>query len=403
MEFSSGCHSARIVAGLLASGLLAFSQIAPVTRESEDRIEEINRQVSVEGNAAVMNSLLQERARLLTTLMEQNPRAAVESALPGELRQALASRVPDAGALLEEKGEWTGPLVTSIADDFAHHRSWESRVIRIQGHSVSLYTDSPPTAGCSPSATVRGIRLGQRIAAASVEVTEDANSPCSTTGEQKTAVLLLNYPSTPLTSGYTPSYVKNVFFGPAPSVSDYWRDASYGSTFASGDVFGPFTLDADYTCAQTDQILQAAIQAADSTVDFTNLSAHLFDFARGCFPVLFVGRAGATRMFRPAVAQQRELQRIGGVDRIRQYWAECLRRARRPDVDGHPRRRSSLRTSARQFHRLRYSSSRSDRHGWSSRRIRRSLLRHGFGPRAFRGAAQEYAGLAERGHRLAGR
>lgn len=82
MEFFSGSHSARIVAGLLATGLLAFSQIAPVTRDSEDRIEEINRQVSVEGNAAAMNSLLQERARLLTTLMEQNPRAAVESALP---------------------------------------------------------------------------------------------------------------------------------------------------------------------------------------------------------------------------------------------------------------------------------------------------------------------------------
>ena len=269
MEFSSGCHSAQILAGLLASSLLAFSQIAPVARVSEDRIRDINQQIPVEGNAAAMSGLLKQRASLLTRLMEQNPHAAVELALPDELRQDLARRVPNAGTLLEEKGEWTGPLVTSIADDFAHHRSWESRVIRIQGHSVSLYSDSPPAAGCSPSATVRGIRLGQRIAAASVEVTEDASSPCTTTGEQKTAVLLLNYPSTPLTSGYTPSYVRNVFFGPAPSVSDYWRDASYGSTFASGDVFGPFTLDTDYTCAQTDEILQAAIQSADSTVDFT--------------------------------------------------------------------------------------------------------------------------------------
>ena len=82
-------------------------------------------------------------------------------------------------------------------------------------------------------------------------------------------MLLLNYPSTPLTPGYTQSYVNNVFFGPAPSVCDYWREVSYGSTFASGDVFGPFTLDADYTCAQPNEILQAAIQAADSTVDFT--------------------------------------------------------------------------------------------------------------------------------------
>lgn len=269
MVLSSGCHSARILAGLLASSFLAFSQVAVPAQTGDNRILEINRQVREQSNAAVRNALLRERASLLTKLMEQNPRAAVESALPDDLRRTLANQVPGAEALLEEKGEWTGPLVTTIADDFSHHRSWESRVIRIQGHSVSLYSDSPSTVGCSPSATVQGIRLGQRIAAASVEVTADASSPCTTTGEQKTAVLLLNYPSTPLTSGYTPSYVKGVFFGPAPSVSDYWHEASYGSTFASGEVFGPFTLDADYTCAQTDEILRAAIQAADSTVDFT--------------------------------------------------------------------------------------------------------------------------------------
>jgi M6 family metalloprotease-like protein len=275
MEFPIGCHSARIVAGLLTSGFLAFSQITPATRGSEDRIQDINQQIRVEGNVSVTNGLLEERARLLTKLMEQNPRAAVASALPDDLRRDLARRVPEAATWLEEQGEWTGPLVTTVADDFAHARSWESRVIRIQGHSVSLYADPPPAAGCSPSATVQGIRLGQRIAATSVELAQGANSPCTTTGEQRTVVLLLSYPSTPITPGYTASYVNNAFFGPAPSVSDYWRDASYGSAFGSGDVFGPFTLDADYTCAQTEEILQAAIQAADSTVDFTAYQ-HIF-------------------------------------------------------------------------------------------------------------------------------
>ena len=213
--------------------------------------------------------MLQQRARLLNKLMEQNPRAAVELALPDELRQDLAGRVPDAETLLEKRGAWTGPLVTSVADDFAHHRSWTTRVIRVQGQAVSLFWDSPPVGGCAPSATVQGIRLGNRIAAISGEVTEDANSPCSTMGDQKTVVLLINYKSTPLTSGYTPSYVKNIFFGPAPSVTDYWREVSYGSTSASGDVFGPFTLDADFACDQQPAILEAAIQAADATVDFT--------------------------------------------------------------------------------------------------------------------------------------
>jgi M6 family metalloprotease-like protein len=201
--------------------------------------------------------------------MEQNPRAAVVLALPAALRQDLTNRIKDDGTLLEQQGEWTGPLVTSVADDFAHGRSWLSRVIRVKGQAVSVYWDSPPVDGCAPSAKVRGIRLGRRIAVASGEVSADTASPCSTTGDQKTAVLLINYPSTPLTSGYTTSYVNDIFFGPAPSVTDYWREASYGTTSASGQVFGPFTLDADYTCDQQDDILQAAIQAADSTVDFT--------------------------------------------------------------------------------------------------------------------------------------
>ncbi|MGD0616253.1 MAG: hypothetical protein ABSB67_01175 [Bryobacteraceae bacterium] len=269
MKLSFGRRSGLIAASVMASGLLAFSQITPVARTDEDRIREINQQLRVERNDEVTRGLLTERAGLLTRLMEQNPRAAVVLALPAALRQDLANRIQDDGTLLEQQGEWTGPLVTSVADDFAHGRSWLLRVIRLKGQTVSVYWDSPPVDGCAPSATVRGIRLGRRIAVASGEVTADTASPCSTTGDQKTAVLLINYPSTPLTSGYTTSYVNDIFFGPAPSVTDYWREASYGTTSASGQVFGPFTLDADYTCDQQDDILQAAIQAADSTVDFT--------------------------------------------------------------------------------------------------------------------------------------
>lgn len=269
MTLSIVSHPARIAALFLTFAILAFSQITRPISTGAARIQEINRQVGVEGDAVAINGMLKERARLLATLMEENPRAAVASALPGELRRNLQNRVPGAEQFMEETGEWTGPMTTRVADDFAHQHSWTSRVIRVQDKAVSLYWESPPDAGCSPSATVRGIRLGNRIAAASGEVTDDVSSPCTTTGNQKTAVLLINFPSTPLTSGYTYSYVHNIFFGPAPSVTDYWNEASYGSTYATGDVFGPFTLAADYTCDQQDEVLQAAIQAADSTVDFT--------------------------------------------------------------------------------------------------------------------------------------
>src|SRR5437773_2050736 len=70
-----------------------------------------------------------------------------------------------------------------------------------------------------------------------------------------------------------PDLVYNIFFGSAGrSVSEYWREASYGVTSASGAVFGWYTLDAVYTCDQYSSIKTAAIKAADADVNFTQYS-----------------------------------------------------------------------------------------------------------------------------------
>ena len=217
-----------------------------------------------------MKRLLEARARLLAEMIENHPSSAVHVALSDELRQHLVRRFPEAETLLEEKGEWSGSLVLAIADDFTHRHTGKTvQTLRVQGHLYNLYSDAPASATCARSATVQGIRLGDRIAAASVEVVQDAASPCTTTGDQKTVVLMVNYKSHQITPGYTSEFLSRAFFGPAPSLSDYWRDASYGTTTASGDVFGPFNLDQDFACNMQPAILQAAIAAADSTVDFT--------------------------------------------------------------------------------------------------------------------------------------
>jgi len=62
---------------------------------------------------------------------------------------------------------------------------------------------------------------------------------CSTTGVQNTAVILVTFPGVTPPSTVTPQSVYNMFFGStSPSVSDFWREASYGQTTAAGDVFG---------------------------------------------------------------------------------------------------------------------------------------------------------------------
>src|SRR5207247_10763249 len=92
---------------------------------------------------------------------------------------------------------------------------------------------------------------------------------CNTIGDQKTVVLLVTFPGTPAPT-IDPASVYNIFFGSAGrSVSEYWREASYGVTSASGGVFGWYTLDAVYTCDQYSAIKTAAIKAADPEVNFT--------------------------------------------------------------------------------------------------------------------------------------
>jgi hypothetical protein len=142
--------------------------------------------------------LLQQRAHLLATLMESDPAAAVESALPSDVRQTLVKRHPEAEPLLEETGLWTGPLVIAVADNFAHHRSKTIQTLRVAGHLYNVYSNSPANATCAPSATLRGIRLGDRMAAASVEVTHDGYGViCDPTKTEKAA------PNVPAQSGTT--------------------------------------------------------------------------------------------------------------------------------------------------------------------------------------------------------
>src|SRR5208283_161948 len=102
---------------------------------------------------------------------------------------------------------------------------------------------------------------------------------CSTTGVQNIAVLVLTMPSSPpFPDGFTPSFFQQLFFGPSTgalatdSVNSAWREMSYGQTSAAGQIFGPFPLAQDYDCDHLPDLAAAAIDAADSTADFTQFT-----------------------------------------------------------------------------------------------------------------------------------
>jgi M6 family metalloprotease-like protein len=87
---------------------------------------------------------------------------------------------------------------------------------------------------------------------------------CSTTGAQNVAVLLVTFPGVTPPANITQQSVYNMFFSTTgPSLDGYWREASYGQTSATGNVFGWFTLDSSYAdCTRMDLLRDAAIAAA---------------------------------------------------------------------------------------------------------------------------------------------
>jgi M6 family metalloprotease-like protein len=83
----------------------------------------------------------------------------------------------------------------------------------------------------------------------------------STTGEQRIAILLVSFPSVPLLRGATADMYRSTYFGSGKSVDKFLREVSYGQTWATGNVFGPFVLDADYF-NQPLAVRDAALRAA---------------------------------------------------------------------------------------------------------------------------------------------
>lgn len=91
-------------------------------------------------------------------------------------------------------------------------------------------------------------------------------STCSTRGVQNTAVILVTFLGITLPTGVTTQSLNDSFFGTSTGVSldGFLRDASYGQTSATGNVFGPYTLTGAYSsCADVGgAVLNDAIAAA---------------------------------------------------------------------------------------------------------------------------------------------
>ncbi len=170
-------------------------------------------------------------------------------------------------ALREASGEWTAPVDVIAVDDVERQASWTEYRLRISDAArVPVYfPEIPPGLVSGQVIRVRGRYLSGQIVAESVDtVAPPAASVCSTSGEQRTAVLMLTSPGNPLPSWVDKAFLQAAVFGSSGwSLQGFWSEVSYGKTWVTGDIFGPFTVN------DVNNIEQA-VAAADPTVDLSS-------------------------------------------------------------------------------------------------------------------------------------
>lgn len=178
-------------------------------------------------------------------------------------------------------GHWEGRVSMRVEDDFAAGTSRTVVSLRTAEGVLEIAPDSVnPAWKSNQRISIDGHRSGARIAvdrwsAAVASATgaqgaqsapEAVSGTCSTTGEQKLAVLMLSFPSTPFPSYITPSFIQSTLFGPAPSTADFIATTSFGKTTITGQII-PVSIPTDYTLGDIEDVATAAVNGADQLID----------------------------------------------------------------------------------------------------------------------------------------
>lgn len=279
---------------------LALGQSSSPTETLARRIGALNRDVQVRaaqpGRGKQIESLIAERAALLSELISEDPSKAVELAFPTAMLDGL--QLEQSNLALEMRGHWEGTIEAVISDDFKGRRSTNRWYLRTGHERAELFFSGERPLRKGASVRVEGVRLGNRMAVAAFKAVTPATTlplTCTTIGPQNIAVLMLTMPSNQIfPPAYTKASLQEAFFGSptdtsnTQSLNGIWKEMSYGKTSATGQVFGPFALSQDYTYDTQGDLSQAAINAADSTVDFTQFTRIAL-----VFPISYWGGWGA--------------------------------------------------------------------------------------------------------------
>lgn len=242
--------------------------------------------------------VIAERQAAISALIEQNAGQSLAFGFSADLALRLGKDFPEAAAQLESHGSWVGVYEAEVIDGESLADSREVRRLRAGNRLMRIHFADERAAALAGGDTVRisGMMAGETIAAISSETVAAAGQSCSTFGEQRIAVIKVTFPTL---ASNPPSYPNGnlhdyLFGATGRTVSNYWTEASYGRTWAAGDVYPAgsdawYMLDREYSCAsgsdESALLRQAAINAADADIDYNDYERVVIVFPKplsGC-------------------------------------------------------------------------------------------------------------------------
>ena len=247
------------------------------------------------GHAALRSQaapVIEQREANLSALIAENPSVALRLAFTDALLADLAAKFPQSAALLERRGAWQGPVEYIIEDGIDFRSAREIRRMHTEGRvfEVHFAGREPSRLKCGDLLAASGVMSGNRIAAEQATVTQETEltAACSTIGEQRIAVILVNFPGASLPANVNADLLRGIFLGngyttvtsnPDWSISDFWYKNSDSRTWVASSgagafaVAGPYLLSQNYDyCSNSGALRQAAYAAADADLNYADYS-----------------------------------------------------------------------------------------------------------------------------------
>jgi len=176
----------------------------------------------------------------------------------------------------EIAGTWRGRVEALVVDNPQAGTARTRYFLHTPEENFELHGTEAVTLRSGQTAEVTGQVKGRHLTVSHLTTSAAAPAPkaCAATGDQKAAVILVSFPSKALLSSVTPALVRASFFGSGRTVDTFLRESSFGQTWITGDVLGPYVLDADYFDEPL-AIRDAALRAASPFADLTQYTRFL--------------------------------------------------------------------------------------------------------------------------------